>query len=307
MTFAKFIKLRAGTLALVLGAATLWSGCEGEPRAKDASVAPSARTAEVSVRFDVSPQKTATVSVLAFGASLSGIERSEVLGLVDPLAAAAPERDCELRDMDLTASALVARGGSIELEELTGVGIGLGTRDILMRPFPRIYPDVATVIGGVVAEAGPLEIVSLPDRISLLTATSELPVDELAVPSPPRLLTLNGAAPVAGAKLDTTDGLVVSVSGGPGTIVEVRPFGATVAVRCSVAPSVPAPADGVHTLVIPRALLAQLKASQPGVTSSPLPASLEVVKRATLKRSTVPGSHRLSVEVRSSTTVELRP
>ena len=49
-----------------------------------------------------------------------------MLGIVDPLAAAAPDRDCELRDLDLSASALVAQGGSIELQELGGIGLQLG-------------------------------------------------------------------------------------------------------------------------------------------------------------------------------------
>jgi hypothetical protein len=161
--------LAAAALGLVIAAA-----CDAGPRPPDVAAPPSSLTAEVSVRFDTSPQRPTSVSVLAFRAATSGIERNEVLGIVDPLAAAAPDHDCAVRDLDLSASTLLARGGSIELQEMTGIGIGLGNADTLLRPFPRLYPDVATVVGGVVAETGPLVIDTLPDRLSLLTSDSEL-------------------------------------------------------------------------------------------------------------------------------------
>jgi hypothetical protein len=294
---------------LILASLPLASlSCDGEQRTRDASAPPTSQTAEVSVRFDVSPQKAPTVSVLAFRATASGISRREVLGIVDPLAAAGPERDCELRDVDVSASALVAQGGSIELQELGGVGIGLGSSESILRPFPRLYPDVATVVGGVVGEAGPLQVNALPERISLFTADSELPLEELAVPSAPRILTVNGAALSAGAKITVTDGLSISVSGGPGTIVEVRPFGATVAVACSVSQA----AAPESTLVVPRALLTHLMggSAAPGGASSAataIPVSLEVLKRNRLRLSPLTSSGRLSLEVRSATAVELRP
>src|SRR6185369_15326995 len=91
----------------------------------------------------------------------------DVLGTVDPLAAAGPDQGCALRDVDATTSALGARGAAIELEEMTGIGVGLGNGEALLRPFPRLFPDVATVVGGVVAEVGPQTLGALPEHVSL--------------------------------------------------------------------------------------------------------------------------------------------
>src|SRR5450432_773688 len=163
---------RGGPLSRALGAAIplALAACGEAPRTIDAPVAPSAQTSEVSIRFDVSAGRPATVQVLAFRATttanLTGTSvapapwQPDVLGIVDPLAAAAPEQGCALRDIDVAATALMIRGGSIELQELPGIGVGVGgeglaAAETLLRPFPRMYPDVATVVGGVVAETGP--------------------------------------------------------------------------------------------------------------------------------------------------------
>jgi hypothetical protein len=283
-------------------------GCLGEQRARDASAPPSLQTAEISVRFDVSPQKAPVMSVLAFQATVSGIAQRDVLGVVDPLAAAAPERDCELRDLDLSASALVARGGSIELQELGGIGITLGASDpapgVIVRPFPRLFPDVATVVGGIVAEAGPLALGALPERVGLLTPASELPLEELAVPAAPRIATVNGAPLAAGAKLDARDGLTITVApGGAGTVVELRPFGATVAIACAM----PDTATAESTLVVPRALIARLSGGTGGPAGAAIPVSLDVLSRARVRVAPLATSSRLSIEVRASTAVEIRP
>ena len=309
-------RLRAlATAALAVGALAA-GGCEGEQRPRDASVAPILQTGEVSIRFDVSPQgaaKSPMTSVLAFHALVSGVAPRDVLGVVDPLAASAPEHDCELRDLDLSASALAAQGGSIELQELSGIGLALGDADspptTIVRPFPRLFPDVATVVGGVVAESGPLPLATLPERVGLLTPASELPIVELAVPAAPRILAVNGVPLVSGAKLETRDGLglVVTVSGGAGTIIELRPFGATAAISCAV----PFGAGGDSTLVVPAALVARLLVA---VNSSPAPtggngvaASLDVLSRARVQVAPFAVSNHLSIEVRASTAVELRP
>jgi hypothetical protein len=314
-------KTLARTLAGAAVAATLLgagAGCEGEQRARDASVAPSLQTGEVSVRFDVSPAgaaKAPMTSILAFRALVSGVAPGDVLGVVDPLAASAPEHDCELRDLDLTASALAAQGGSIELQELSGIGLALGdavsTASTVVRPFPRVFPDVATVVGGVVAESGPLPLGSLPERVGLLTPASELPIAELAVPAAPRILSVNGAPLAPGAKLETRDGLglVVTVAGGAGTIVELRPFGATAAISCAVPGSTSAGGDSI--LVIPAALVSRLLVA---VNPTPAPpggsavaASLDVLSRARVQVAPFTVSNHLSIEVRASTAVELRP
>jgi hypothetical protein len=321
--------------AVAVAGVGLGSGCEGEQRARDASAPPSLQTSEVSVRFDVAPLKAPMISVLAFHATVSGVMQRDVLGIVDPLAAAAPERDCELRDLDLSASTLVAQGGSIELQELGGIGLALGASDPaatpalagtigstlgsvlatgtpatltpatgrIIRPFPRLFPDVATVVGGVVAEAGPLPLAGLPERIGLLTAASELPLEELAVPAAPRITSVNGAPLIAGTKVDGHDGLTIGVAGDPGTIIELRPFGATVAISCAV----PQGSSGESTLIVPRALVARLTgAASPSATAT-LPASLDALSRARVRVAPFAVTNHLSIVVRASTAVELRP
>ena len=69
----------------------------------DAQTQPAAYSAELSVRFEVSADRPATVSVLGFRAAAAGPE-TDVLGLVDPLAAAAPDQGCVLRDVDLATA-----------------------------------------------------------------------------------------------------------------------------------------------------------------------------------------------------------
>jgi len=66
-------------------------------------------------RFSVSP----AIAFVAIGLLLS----DDVLGLVDPLAAAAPDQGCVLRDADLANRALVTRGSTVDLEELGGFGV----------------------------------------------------------------------------------------------------------------------------------------------------------------------------------------
>src|SRR5262245_21280920 len=102
------------SLALTLIAAACAVGlaaCDGGPHPPDAQTPTAAYSAELAVRFDVSSSKAATVSVLGFRAAAAGpaaLARaaSDVLGLVDPLSAAAPGEGCHLRDADATASAL---------------------------------------------------------------------------------------------------------------------------------------------------------------------------------------------------------
>src|SRR5262245_7775047 len=162
MTFTPDIVLRApakprrrggrGRVALVAGVAAALAGaaCDGTPSAVDASTPVASHTAAVSVRIDVAPNRPASLTVLAFRAAFSGVAPGDVLGLVDPLAAAGPDRECALRDVDRTAADLVARGDAIELEELTGVAVALGDGDAAgvaagtaVRPSARLYPDVA--------------------------------------------------------------------------------------------------------------------------------------------------------------------
>jgi hypothetical protein len=303
--------------ALVAAALTTGAlaGCGDAPRAVDAQVVPSSQSAEVSIRFDVGASRPSTVQVLAFRATTtlanaSADLRPDVLGIVDPLAAASPEQGCALRDIDVATTALMIRGGSIELQELTGIGVGLGGSDGVpasetLRPFPRLYPDVATVVGGVVAETGPHPVATLPDRVTLFTAESELPVASLSVPAAPRMLALNNVAFDAAAApvVDARNGVTVTVAGGAGGRVEIRPFGGTIAAACAI----PAGIAPESVVTIPRTFVAQLARAMGGPSGAPFSASIELARRATLRPSPIAGGARVSVEVRSAATVELRP
>src|SRR5580693_5561652 len=185
-------EIRARPLAALVAAGLIAAGCDGGAHAPDAQSPVSATSAELSVRFDLAADKAPTVSVLGFRAATAGPDAPDVLGLVDPLSAAAPDQGCALRDVDEATSALVARGSSIDLEELSGVGVGLGPGEPLVRPFPRVFPDVAGVVGGVVAEAAPQPLDLLPDHVSIYGAEAELALAELAVPALPRLQAANG-------------------------------------------------------------------------------------------------------------------
>jgi hypothetical protein len=298
-------EIRARALAALVVAGWLTAGCDGGGHAPDAQTTISATTAELSIRFDVTGDKPPTVSVLGFRAATAGPDGEDVLGLVDPLSAAAPDQGCVLRDVDEAASALGARGSSIDLEELSGVGVGFGPADPvvpLVRPFPRVFPDVAGVVGGVVAEAGPQSLAAMPEYVTLYSADSELAIAELAVPALPRLSTVNGIVPTVGGRVETTSGLALSLAAAAGAIVELRPFGATVAVTCSV----PTNASTEAIVVIPRALLVHLLAARPSATSA-VAASIEVARRVQIREPLAAGGARVSIEVRAALALELRP
>jgi hypothetical protein len=328
-----------GCLPLVLSCLGVVTGaCEGSPQTIDAATPVSSRMAAVSVRIDVAQGQPASLTVLAFRAAFSGVAPADVLGLVDPLAAGSPQRDCTLRDVDRAAAELVARGDAIELEELTGVGVApaAGTGDTTLgaaiRPSPRLYPEVAAAIGGVVAEAGPVGMHALPDRLRIAAgdaataaAAIQPPGDVgsgdavmVTVPAPAWLTLLNGAAPRTGAGVETGADLSLVVAtggaaaaGGTGAAgaasspvtFELRPLGATVALVCPV-PTM-APADRQVAFVIPRLLVAALVSASGAAPATPVAAALDVVRRGGER---LPVSEaRVAVEVRTSTLVELRP
>jgi hypothetical protein len=293
--------LRARATAALFAAGVLAAACDGGPRPPDAQAVVAVNTAELAVRFEVADGKPPTVSVLGFRATTAGPDAPDVLGLVDPLSAAAPDQGCALRDVGEATSALVARGSSIDLEELSGVGVGFGPGDPLVRAFPRLFPDVAGVVGGVVAESAPQPLDLLPERLSVYGADSELPVAELAVPSLPHLLAANGAAPASGMRIDVSDGLSLSLGAAAGAIVELRPFGATVAVTCTVAPNA---SEAVVT--IPRALLGHLPHARARAAWG-VPVSIEVARRFRAREPLAPAGARVSVEIRSAVAAELRP
>jgi len=291
-------------LVCAMPAVCLAVGCDGGGHMPDAQTQPAAYSAELSVRFEVSADRPTTISVLGFRAAAAGPE-TDVLGLVDPLAAAAPDQGCVLRDVDLANRALATRGSSVDLEELGGVGVGLGAGapSTVIRTFPRVYPDVAGVVGGVVGEAAPQPITSLPDHVSLISPDSELPVAELAVPALPKLLAINGSAPVAGMRVDGSGGLSLTLAGAGSSFIELRPFGATVVVSCAV----PSNASTEAVVSVPRALLAHLRAPDTAANGGNVGLSVELARRTRIREPLVTAGTRVSVEVRSTLAVELRP
>jgi hypothetical protein len=291
-------------LVCAMPAVCLALACDGGGHMPDAQTQPAAYSAELSVRFEVSADRPTTISVLGFRAAAAGPE-TDVLGLVDPLAAAAPDQGCVLRDVDLANRALATRGSSVDLEELGGVGVGLGAGapSTVIRTFPRVYPDVAGVVGGVVGEAAPQPITSLPDHVSLISPDSELPVAELAVPALPKLLAINGSAPAAGMRVDGSGGLSLTLAGAGGSFIELRPFGATVVVSCAV----PSNASTEAVVSVPRALLAHLRAPDAAANGGNVGLSVELARRTRVREPLVTAATRVSVEVRSTLAVELRP
>jgi len=294
--------------ALVVCLAPLASvalGCDGGGHVPDAQTQPAAVSSELSVRFEVTDRQS-TVSVLGFRAAAAGPD-IDVLGLVDPLAAAAPVQGCVLRDADLANRALVTRGSSVDLQELGGVGVGLGaagTPATVIPTFPRVYPDVAGVVGGVVGEAAPQSISTIPEQVSVFSADSELPVAEIPVPTLPRLLAINGSAPAAGLRVDASGGLTLSLAGAGGSLVELRPFGATVAVSCAVPPN----ASNESLITVPRTLLAHLRTRDAtGNATGGVGLSVEIARRVRTREPLLASGARVSVEVRSTLPVELRP
>jgi hypothetical protein len=272
--------------SLLLAGAVLALGCEPVTGSRDAS-APPQRVAEVSVRIDAPSGGAPAVSLLAFRATVTGpLAGSDVLNVVDPLASA-PASRCELYDVTAAARKLRAQGGTIDLEELPSVSLVLGTETTL-KPVPKNYPQLSSGMGGVFGEAGPLELTALPETISV-----GLPGEEsrLAVPGIPKLIDQNGEALVAGAHLDPTRDVQLTVSG-VAHAVEIRPYGASHFIACPVGPA--------GRVVVQHELLERLTAS-----GSHGAVSFEAVWRDSRM---VAGAQptRLSIEARSSAVLDLR-
>jgi hypothetical protein len=274
--------------SLLLFGAVLALGCDPVPGARDAS-APPQRVAEVSVRIDAPSGGAPAVSLLAFRATVTGpLAGSDVLGVIDPLASA-PAARCELFDVTAAVRKLRAQGGTIDMDELTNVSLLLGG-DTTLKPVPKNYPQLSPGMGGVFGEAGPLELTSLPETISV-GLPGEVNRVPLTVPGVPRLVDQNGDALVAGTPIDPTRDVQLTVSG-PAQALEIRPYGASHFIACPVGPS--------GRVVVQRELLEKLTAS--GAHAA---VSFEAVWRDSRM---VAGAEptRLSIEARSSAVLDLR-
>jgi hypothetical protein len=114
---------------------------------------------------------------------------------------------------------------------------------------------------------------------------------------------LNGSAPEAGARIDAQNGVAVTVSGAAGGRLELRPYGATIAAACAI----PANAGAETVVTIPRSFIAQIARVMGIAPGAPFAASLELARRTHLLQSLGGVETRVSVEVRSAASVELRP
>jgi hypothetical protein len=291
-------RARGALVALLLA---MGLACESGSHGKDASPATSQRLAQVSVRLDLPSGGAPSVSVLAFRAEAIDMSASDVLGAVDPLVSPAPESACELRDVAGTARMVRAQGGTLNLQELGGVALQVaqgeqGDKAESLRPAPRVYPPLADVVSGVIAEAGPLDLGQIPEALTLVVATRD---DQHAALN----LTLPGALSVsdssespldARATMSMKGDLVLRVSGPPRTFLEIRPFGAPSAIACAVTTG--------GWVVVPHDLLAKLVAS-----AGRAPVSFEAVWRESRVVQAGSETTRVSFEARSSAVLELRP
>jgi hypothetical protein len=288
-------------VALLAGAA-----CDTTPRGRDAAAGPQ-RISEAAVRFEVVGDGAPSVSMLAYRASTSGLNTDDVLSIVDPLTAPAPEGVCVVREVAGAARAVVASGGKVELEALSTFHLDLGMAPhgqpaddgadatIAITPSPRVYPDLASVVGGVVSEAGPVALEASPIGLALVDGGGNRAV--LALPARPSLTGPEGGALPANSTVSVGGDLILGVStlGGPGAhpaFLELRPFGATWALAC--------PVGARDRVVIPAVEVIHL-------ANLHVPVSIEAVTRETHPLNVGGTSVRLTVEVRSSSVVELRP
>jgi len=286
------LRRRLGLAALA--SATFALGCDTAPHSKDAAPATSQHLAQVSVRIDYPSDSAPSLSLLAFRAEAIDVASSDVLGAVDPLVAPAPDAACELRDVAGTARALRTQGGAVNLEELGGVSLQVPSGEAL-QALPKVYPWLADVVGGVIAEAGPLDLGQAPDTLSLaLPGRGGEPVHlKLVVPAAPSITDNNEAPLDSRTSMSMKGDVVLRVMGPPRTFLEIRPFGAPSAIACAVTSG--------GWVVVPHDLLAKLVAA-----AGRAPVSFEAVWRESRQ---LAGNEttRVSFEARSSAVLELRP
>lgn len=272
--------------------------CEGGSHGKDAAPATSQRLSQVSVRLDLPSGGAPSVSVLAFRAEAIDMATSDVLGAVDPLVSPSPESACELRDVAGTARMVRAQGGTLNLQELGGVALQVaqGEEAESLRPAPRVYPPLADVVSGVIAEAGPLDLGQVPTTMTLVVPTKgdEHTTLKLTLPRAPSVSDGSETPLDAHATMSMRGDLVLRVSGPPRTFLEIRPFGAPSAIACAVSTS--------GWVVVPHDLLAKLV-----VTAGRAPVSFEAVWRESRLVQAGSEATRVSFEARSSAVLELRP
>ena len=300
--------MRRPALSLALGALLAGVGCDSTPAKRDASANAGQRMSEVAVRLDAPSGGLPSASVLAYRAGVTGVGLDDVLAVIDPLVASAPETGCIRRDVAVGARIVAAHGGKVELEALGALIVDLGAGSPYLRPLSRVYPDLASAVGGVVGEAGPIDLTVAPQTLGVTDETSGRRLS-VAVPALPRLLDGDGMALPPSVVFSPGEDLVLGVVGPARTFVELRPFGATWSLACAVSgralstPQTTTDATGAAVdsqVLIPAAELGRLAELR-------VPVSLEVVSRETHALGLGGAPARLTLEVRTSSVVELRP
>jgi hypothetical protein len=306
--------------ALMSGAAA----CDTTPRGRDASAQSGQHMAEVSVRFEALNRGTPSVTVQAYRALVRGVSPDDVLPAVDPLVVQPPESACVLRDVVGAARTLGAQGGRVELEALDNLTIELGEPGVLnpeqgpdarpsliassmLRPTARVYPNLASVVGGVWAEAGPLDLAAPPSM--MVVGDSGI---RFAVPPMPRLsLVGSGAGPDGAgagaplpAKLSANSDLVLSMTGpvraaGLSMFVELRPYVATWALVCPTSNQ----GNGSERVLVPSQWLTRMAALNVPVRIEAVARESHFIQLAAQGATPV----RLTLEVRSYSELELVP
>jgi hypothetical protein len=247
------------------------------------------KTSELVVRIDAPSGGFPSASLVAFKARVIGIDADQVAGAVDPLMVAGPDTNCALRQVDETIRLLRDARGAVELEGLSRFQIELGPTSAL-RPIPRVFPDLASVVTGVVAEAGPEDLVELPRVLTLKPESGGDVV--LQLPTLPQVQVQGGTLVHSGAKFSARMDLHLNVVADKGSYVELRPFGATTWAACPVGP------EGQVT--IPSDLLNKLVNA-----ASSIPVSLDVVWRNRRSVQIAGESVRLSLETRATSLIEV--
>lgn len=311
--------MRLPLTTLTLSALLAGAACDSSPRSRDAAAAVRAGEGgavtlrEVNIRFDAPNGSTPAVSVLAYRAAVVGASADELLSAVDPLVGAAPDGQaapgvtaapsgCLVRDVAGAARALGAQGGKAELEAFEGLAVDLGAGLAALRLSARVFPDLASVVSGVVTEAAATDLGTAPQQLGVTDGTGAR-ISAL-VPTLPRLLDSDGAALAANTTFNVGAGagkdLVLDVSGPASTFVELRPFGATWALACPLAGRGLARGAASEKLIVPASELGRL-------ASLKVPVSFEAVARESHTVVLGGAPARLTLEVRSSSVVELRP
>lgn len=132
----------------------------------------------------------------------------------------------------------------------------------------------------------------------------------MGVPATGWVKLLNGTVPRDGILIPTGADLNLNLvpADATETSIELRPFGATVALSCTVPAGAVNAGAGTSPQIaysIPRQALTALMAASGGAPGASVAAALDSVRRS---RRTLPlSATRVSLEVRTSTFVELRP